>query len=76
MMNYLYYWFKSVPENRPGGPWWIREFELTSEMELFMADMKPFLHAYCITREGATWGGKGSPPKEFDIQYREESWGK
>lgn len=43
----LYYWFRHAPENRPGGPWWYRDFTSDDERELFIDDLIPLVKAYC-----------------------------
>jgi hypothetical protein len=45
----LYYWIKGAPEGRPGGPWWYRDFGSRDQLNSFLGDLKPFLHAYAIT---------------------------
>ena len=45
----LYYWFKGAPEQRPGGPWWYRDFKAHGEMDAYLKDIEQFLqHAYVI----------------------------
>ena len=45
----LFYWFKSVPADRPYGPWWHERFESEKSMKEFLAAIEPCLKAYCIT---------------------------
>lgn len=53
MMPYrLYYWIKGVPENRPGGPWWCRDFFSSGERQAYFNDIVEFLHAYCWELNG------------------------
>ena len=48
-MRRLYFWFKGATWDRPGGPWWYRDFESFEEMSRFFRDVKPFLlHARWI----------------------------
>ena len=46
-MSYrFYFWFKGVPENRIGGPWWARDFATLDHMIDFKRAMLPFLYAW------------------------------
>ena len=47
-MKQLYFWFKGVPPDRAGGPWWHRTFLTTLDTERFMDTLKPFLHAWAM----------------------------
>ena len=54
-MKRLYFWIKSAPSDRPGGPWWYRDFYEDSDcgpydqkLDSFLADLKPFLRTYAI----------------------------
>ena len=40
----LYFWFKNVPEDRSGGPWWYRDFNNKLQMDMFLRDAMPFLY--------------------------------
>ena len=42
----VYYWFKSAPEDRPGGPWWYRDFTVLRQAQEFLQAQKPFLKAW------------------------------
>lgn len=47
-MTTLFYRFKDVPEDRPGGPWWHREFTLPYDVDRWLNDLKPFLEEHVI----------------------------
>ena len=68
----LYYWISGAPADRMGGPWWHREFDSATEGELFLKDLKPFLHAYCRANdhicESASCG-RDTPPKGAKVIY-------
>lgn len=69
----LYYWIQGAPEDRMGGPWWHREFDDAFERDLFLLDLKPFLHAYCEATDGHickdSLCGRDTPPKRLTIIY-------
>lgn len=39
----LYYRFKNVPVDRPGGPWWYRDFVRPDLARDYLRDVGPFL---------------------------------
>lgn len=43
----LYFWFRGSDRNRPGGPWWYRDFHNADERTVFLDDIVSFLFAYC-----------------------------
>jgi len=40
-MYRVYFWISGAPHNRPGGPWWYRDFNFKSQAEIFINDMGP-----------------------------------
>lgn len=42
----LWYWIEGAPKDRPGGPWWHRQFDSKAEADTFLSDISSFLHAY------------------------------
>ncbi len=49
MLSRIYYWFKGVDENRPGGPWWYHDFTTEEAYEIriresFVSSLKPHCH--------------------------------
>lgn len=48
-MYRLYYWLKNVPEDRPGGPWWYRDFRTKDERLTCFNDIVHMLHDYEFT---------------------------
>lgn len=67
----LYYWIKGAPEDRMGGPWWHREFDDATERQLFLDDLKPFLHAYCESEDHSCEPscGRDTPPSVLPWVY-------
>lgn len=49
----LYFWFKGAPRDRPGGPWWYRQFPNEWMLHRFLEDTKVFLYAWAKTFEGS-----------------------
>lgn len=50
-MYRIYYWFLGTPADRPGGPWWYRDFSSLRQRIEFLEALKPRLHAYALTNE-------------------------
>lgn len=50
-MYRIYYWFLGTPADRPGGPWWYRDFSSLWQRIEFLEALKPRLHAYALTNE-------------------------
>jgi len=48
-MYRFYFWFDNVPENRPGGPWWYRDFETIVARRDFVNDTRKFLKAWAYS---------------------------
>lgn len=46
----LYFWIAGAPEDRPGGPWWYRDFMSEEDRERFLDDVRPFLYQYVYSR--------------------------
>lgn len=44
----VYFWFRYVPADRPGGPWWYQDFRGEAERGRFLNNLWPFLHAYAL----------------------------
>jgi hypothetical protein len=66
----LYFWFIGVPEDRPGGPWWVRDFRSSDERARFFSAMFPFVHAYCETMGHEVWDPQNiKPPQGARIVY-------
>ncbi len=42
----LYYWFDGAPADRPGGPWWYRDFYKEDNPNAFLVDCKSFLYKW------------------------------
>jgi len=45
----LYYWIYGAPENRPGGPWWYRDFKTAAARDNFLAGIRSQLCKYAKT---------------------------
>jgi len=45
-MYRLYYWIENVPEGRPGGPWWYKDFNTKDERLRFFNDVQSILYDY------------------------------
>ena len=65
----VYYWIRGASANRPGGPWWYRDFPEHSNSsgvlarDIFIADIKPFLQdLYCME-------GNSLPDHRFDPMH-------
>lgn len=67
----LYYWISGASEDRMGGPWWHREFDDAFERDLFLLDLKPFLHAYCESDDHTCEStcGRDTPPESLTVTY-------
>lgn len=39
----LFYWIRGAPEDRIGGPWWVRDFRREDDLNRFLRDVGPFL---------------------------------
>lgn len=65
----LYYWFQGAPADRPGGPWWYRDFENGGERNFFLLLCKPFLYRWAEAH-----GESGTMPNHdlMEIQPPEE----
>ena len=44
----LFFWFDGAPEDRPGGPWWYRDFLSEEDRDKFIVDTRRFLHIFVI----------------------------
>jgi len=42
----LFFWIAGAPENRPGGPWWYRDFFSDEDRTRFIDDVRRFLHEF------------------------------
>ena len=77
----LYLWFLGVEGDRPGGPWWFKDLPHPVAIDLFLADVKPFLYAFSIVPETEI-DHKATyivPPALAKINYpnkREKEWSK
>lgn len=45
----LYYWFDGTPADRPGGPWWYRDFSKGDERWEHLLCLRPFLRRWAET---------------------------
>jgi len=45
----LYYWVKGAPANRPGGPWWYRDFVNVRTRERFLEQAAALFHRWART---------------------------
>lgn len=69
----LYYWYKNVPEDRPGGPWWYQDFEWEAHLQAFLGEYRPFLHRWAITDTEVDHAPMEiRPPKDARIEGAEE----
>ena len=76
----LYYWFDGAPVDRPGGPWWYRDFSKAEERDWFLLNTRPFLRRWAETH--GEWGKlpdhnpmKIQPSKDLTLYRREGgSW--
>ena len=46
MIYRLYYWYKNAPADRPGGPWWYKDFKTVKERLDFLICIKLFICKY------------------------------
>lgn len=60
----LYYWFDGAPADRPGGPWWHRDFSKDSERNWFLLVLRPFLYRW------AELQGEGPLPQHESMRIR------
>lgn len=70
IMCRYYYWFKGASENRPGGPWWFRDFLCRADLDVFQQDVAGFLHAHTVEPlEGCPFHDPMDikPPGEYEI---------
>ena len=44
----LYFWIDGAPENRPGGPWWFRDFKEKEKYQDFCETIIPLLKCYAF----------------------------
>jgi len=42
MPTRVYYWMKGAPPDRPGGPWWYKDFHSDIEAYVFISDLWQF----------------------------------
>jgi hypothetical protein len=56
MIYRLYYWIKGAPENRPGGPWWYRDFSEQEGRDKFLQSIGPENLERALTLDKA-WQG-------------------
>lgn len=73
----FYFWFKGVPKDRIGGPWWSRDFTNANDMWSFKCTALPFLHAYAIDDQNIIYfSGDGremsTPPQNLKIIFTED----
>lgn len=45
----LYSWYTNAPGDRPGGPWWYRDFTSTEALNKYLNAQIAFLHAYALS---------------------------
>jgi len=48
----VYYWLSGAPADRPGGPWWMRDFQNPKRGYEFMEGIKKISHKI-LYQEGA-----------------------
>ncbi len=66
----LYFWIRGAPENRPGGPWWCRDFENIFHRRTFLNDVRPYLYApACTNAEEIVDPENVRPPATAEIFY-------
>jgi hypothetical protein len=44
----LFFWIAGAPEDRPGGPWWYRDFMSDEQRDAFLEDVRPFLCRFVL----------------------------
>ena len=50
MLIQLDFWFKGVPKDRPGGPWWRETFVNEVSAFDFLRTIQPFLEKFYLAR--------------------------
>lgn len=46
----VYYWYTNTPGERPGGPWWYRDFPDEAALNEFLHKQLALMHAYALSR--------------------------
>ena len=76
MVYRLYYWYNGAPEDRPGGPWWYKDFKTRYERSEFLTCGHIFFKKYCRFNFENTLKNRNyynhhplkiAPPKECQI---------
>lgn len=67
----LYSWYAGAPSDRPGGPWWYRDFTSTDRLNEYLNTQRYFLKAYAFSTgdEGVNLDDI-RPPKEAWVWRR------